>query len=350
MICIVVDSNILFSFEKDYTKAIFRNRLQDLIDEMESNDIYEEVKILIPHTVFEELHSIQCRDYLTAMDDFSKYKLPNFDCCPVSEPIVFFRELFDKDLGFLRASSIPIEIMPTPSDCKLQRLIARALAKKPPFAGREKQSDKGFKDALIWEALLEYKENHISDIMILYSNDVLLCDNSLKIEFNTLFHDIVYLVQKPNNKNDNDNAALLSVLGKILNKETKPSFATNMENRINDIFSQNNSIFYELICSDLSREDDSLWQIIKFDVLSTNIISRTEEIIDRRIFYVIEVKFNFFADNNDLAYHFVGSDQIRAFHIYYDFDSDDFYLTEYDQANSGRCVLIRPQSLSKEVE
>ena len=41
---------------------------------------------------------------------------------------------------------------------------------------KEKESDKGFKDALIWESLKEYKKKNVKDTIVLYSKDKRIVD------------------------------------------------------------------------------------------------------------------------------------------------------------------------------
>ena len=48
MISIVLDTNILFSNGTDFTKAQFYDKVDEVIGELESNDLYDEIQILIP--------------------------------------------------------------------------------------------------------------------------------------------------------------------------------------------------------------------------------------------------------------------------------------------------------------
>lgn len=49
--------------------------------------------------------------------------------------------------------------------------MERAFSKLPPFGGKEKNSDKGFKDVLIWESILEFTAQHENANIIFYTKD-----------------------------------------------------------------------------------------------------------------------------------------------------------------------------------
>ena len=52
MISVVLDTNLLKSGSTDFTVVHFVNKLNDIIGEIESNDLYDKVQILIPINVF----------------------------------------------------------------------------------------------------------------------------------------------------------------------------------------------------------------------------------------------------------------------------------------------------------
>ena len=66
-------------------------------------------------------------------------------------------------------------------------MIQRAIKKDPPFEAKEKESDKGFKDALIWESLKEYKKKNVKDTIVLYSKDKRIVDIFLQKEYKEIF-------------------------------------------------------------------------------------------------------------------------------------------------------------------
>jgi hypothetical protein len=57
------------------------------------------------------------------------------------------------------------------SNSRFRSIIDRAFGKRPPFEGKDKKSDKGFKDALLWESILEFALNQPKSEIIYYSKD-----------------------------------------------------------------------------------------------------------------------------------------------------------------------------------
>ncbi len=85
--------------------------------------------------------------------------------------------------------------MPLPTTNCIEGLLGRAMDKKPPFCGGKSESDKGFKDALIWESLIEYKRNNLSVNMMLVTGDNLLGSEKLLEEFDAEFGEELVLVK-----------------------------------------------------------------------------------------------------------------------------------------------------------
>lgn len=44
---------------------------------------------------------------------------------------------------------------------RFESIVNRAFSKLPPFEGKDKKSDKGFKDAFVWESVLEFALKHL---------------------------------------------------------------------------------------------------------------------------------------------------------------------------------------------
>ena len=76
--------------------------------------------------------------------------------------------------------------MPVASETRYQSIVKRAFDKQPPFEGRDKKSDKGFKDALLWESILEFVALHDTAKIIYYSKDNVFGEY-LENEFSTAY-------------------------------------------------------------------------------------------------------------------------------------------------------------------
>lgn len=88
----------------------------------------------------------------------------NFERLHIKTKIVEYKEEITKGLNKV------IEI-PVASNNRFESIINRAFSKLPPFEGKEKRSDKGFKDALLWESVLEFALKHPKSKIIYYSKD-----------------------------------------------------------------------------------------------------------------------------------------------------------------------------------
>ena len=68
MIDVFIDTNILHSRNEQLDKVLFVEKLKEIIEEIEINDIYTEIKILLPRMVLNELYQQQ----LEMFDDLNK--------------------------------------------------------------------------------------------------------------------------------------------------------------------------------------------------------------------------------------------------------------------------------------
>lgn len=168
MICVFLDSNILHSKSTDFTKARFAEKLEELIGEIEVNDLYTYVKLVIPQVVISELRRQQIDDCTETVRTLRKTKVTDQ---VIELPLDYEKTcdaVFDGTLDDLQDGTVNVDIAPYPPNDALQGLIQRAISKQPPFEGKEKESDKGFKDALIWESLLDYKRNNATEELAFY--------------------------------------------------------------------------------------------------------------------------------------------------------------------------------------
>jgi len=71
----------------------------------------------------------------------------------------------------MRIDDYNLPIMPICKSVWFESIVERALDKTPPFEGKEKESDKGFKDTVLWYSILEFaREKHGEYIFITNDN------------------------------------------------------------------------------------------------------------------------------------------------------------------------------------
>ena len=200
---IIFDTNIIYEKAEngcDFCEFKFNRLFQNIVDEIEERDLIEHITIAIPDVAWNELYQQRIQSYNRKNQELEKlleaFKFPNiqyeiseFDYeLYLNEQV----EVFKKKLDNYSMNVISIEL---PSETRFKSIVKRAFSKIPPFEGIDKKSDKGFKDALIWESILEFKAKCSEYEVILYSRDGLFND-VLAEEYNYLFRDDLILLNK----------------------------------------------------------------------------------------------------------------------------------------------------------
>ncbi len=176
---IVFDTNALFKPYKgkvNYADFSFNNKFYEVVSAIEKVDAIDYISIGIPEVVLHELklqlyasyqeNIKQLKELCSCSFHFGTIEIPKFEL-PYKE---YLERLMD-DKAFLRRENVNIVVLPLPSANTHESLIMRALNKHPPFEGKEKQSDKGYKDALIWESIIEYKQKYPEWNILLTTED-----------------------------------------------------------------------------------------------------------------------------------------------------------------------------------
>ena len=174
---LIFDTNALFqAYEKkaDFTTFSFNATFENVIDMINKLDIYNQVTVAIPSVVWNEMEKqiIEKHDelLLSYRNIITKKLFPEYSIIEnptinypeyIKTKIVEYKEEITKGLNKV------IEI-PVASNNRFESIINRAFSKLPPFEGKEKRSDKGFKDALLWESVLEFALKHPKSKMMLY--------------------------------------------------------------------------------------------------------------------------------------------------------------------------------------
>ncbi|MCI8285344.1 MAG: DUF4935 domain-containing protein [Firmicutes bacterium] len=177
---LIFDTNTLFQqYDKkaDFTSFSFNATYNNVIDMINQLDIYDEVELIIPSVVWREMEQQIIDKHDESIENFKstirKKKFPEF---LISENVIddyslYIKskiEIYKTDLlsGLNRIIELPIAT----SD-RFDSIVKRAFEKRPPFEGKDKKSDKGFKDALLWESILDFASFHSSSNIIFYSKD-----------------------------------------------------------------------------------------------------------------------------------------------------------------------------------
>ena len=178
--CLIFDTNALFqAYDKkaDFTTFNFNATFENVIDMINQLDIYSQVTIAIPSVVWNEMEKqiIEKHDELLLnykstitkkiFPEYSVYENPKINYPEyIKARMTEYKEDISKGLNTV------IEI-PIASSNRFESIINRTFSKLPPFEGKNKKSDKGFKDALLWESVLEFALEHPKSKIIYYSKD-----------------------------------------------------------------------------------------------------------------------------------------------------------------------------------
>lgn len=329
MISVFIDTNILHCKNEQLDKVEFIEKLQEIIDDIEVNDIYAEIKILLPKMVISELYQQQLEAYENWKKQLEKIRMPNMKYDKEFDYNSYLSMTFKDALQKVQQGVVEVEVIDFPKVEKLNEIILRAIRKDPPFEGKDKQSDKGFKDVIIWETIKEYKEKHINDIIVFYCNDNLLASNALKVEFYTEFRDEIYIEQKDK---------LMERLALLCNKtEIAKTFSSQLAERIQKSMSHNNEYFYDLLMENTIWSDGD--KISGFEVKNIDIANCNDEKVQNKILYNVEVEIKMFysTPKEREMYKLIGK---REFDIYYDFETDKLLTKSYDSLTLGRCEMF----------
>lgn len=185
---IILDTNILHIRNfKDYYNFELSTSYTDLQGKIERRDLANSFKILVPDLVFRELQRQKLQQYENEFSQLNllKEKFKNFPDVTIKLPSELnYEEFLEQKISEFKMRN-SIETIKTISESSIfNKIVNKAINKKPPFEGNEKQSDKGFKDVLIWESILNYAQNNPGDYYF-YTRDKGF-DETLSDEFNNL--------------------------------------------------------------------------------------------------------------------------------------------------------------------
>ena len=205
---VIFDTNVLYvdyDHSADFTKFHFNKVLDKVIEKIEFLDIYSEVSLAIPIVTWEEIKKQKIDAYHKKISEndeifkkMSRHTFPNLYVDIKKTDISYESYLNEKVKEYKKQlSQLPINVfnLDLPSEEKFSKIIDRAFQKKAPFEGLDKKSDKGFKDALLWESIVEFKEMNPNSNIIFYCKDKNFCE-ILKQEYLALFNCNIHIISE----------------------------------------------------------------------------------------------------------------------------------------------------------
>lgn len=165
MIYIIPDTNL---FNISYSRnAVFdhfeMNRIfKELITLAGDNSICEDVTILIPQIVVMELERQRVEAFERARDNFSELlqSFGKYTKVSFSDEYDHYSDCASQQIKEYLGGFSNVEIMPICPAEYFDAIVQKAVNKEAPFEGKDKQSDKGFKDTVIFFSMVAYAGEH----------------------------------------------------------------------------------------------------------------------------------------------------------------------------------------------
>ena len=168
----------------DFSKFYFGTPFEDFIDFLGTNDVLDYYRINISEITIEELKKQiidKYKEELSSLkESYKKFKnIHNIKFDEDKE--VKYNEILVKLMeDYIKFHNI--NIVET-KNISLQNLLNRAIKKKKPFVGENGNSDKGFKDAVLWESIIEYAKKSKNTNFILFTKNIQDFPKELENEF-----------------------------------------------------------------------------------------------------------------------------------------------------------------------
>lgn len=191
---IIYDTNLLcnypdikkFEYCKNYGEIDLNNKVFELFKFIQRNNLSDSIIVAIPDIVIKEIIFQQKNKYYALLELMNYAKTLPESHIEVNH-INYEKYLKDIFEEFILSNNI--SVIPIPSSNVVEKLLQRIYGENPaPFIVSNTASDRGFKDALIWESILHYDYTK-------YDNVYFQCKDSgftkmCEIEFNTYFPDV----------------------------------------------------------------------------------------------------------------------------------------------------------------
>lgn len=160
---VVFDTNILhqtYQNQADFTSFSLNLAFENVIEMINQLDIYDNVEIAISAVVWNELKKQIVEAHDKRIVEFERWKFPEYVIkrLPLNDYSRYVDDQINEYKRIISTGINKIIELPIPKEKCFKRIVTRAFEKEAPFEGKEKNSDKGFKDVLLWESILELVE------------------------------------------------------------------------------------------------------------------------------------------------------------------------------------------------
>lgn len=266
----------------DFSKFNFGSQFEDFIDFLGTHDVIDYYKTNISEITIEELKKQiidkHKEELLKLKQLYNKFK--NVYNIKFNEEYdIKYEEILN---GIMKdyIEFYNINIVET-KNISLQNILKRAINKNKPFIGENGDSDKGFKDAVLWECIIEYAKKSKNEKFILFTKNIKDFPKELEEEFEDITNKKIEIVneisvvqerillEQSRNVKDiltlkwlNENVQILIDKINAYAEESKDSKGYQMEDieRIEDLVNKGNN-FYSFIIFSIEDGFETQWYV-----------------------------------------------------------------------------------------
>lgn len=219
---IVFDTNTLYHAydqKADFSTFYFNRTYDHVVGMINQADIYEYVSLVIPNVVWSEMTKQIVEAHNEKLEliknQLKKYVFPELkiEMNEIEDYELYIKPVIESYKDQLSSDINQVIELPLAGASRFESIIKRAFDKRPPFEGKEKKSDKGFKDALIWESILEFVGEHTNSNTIYYT-----LDNRFNEELQKEFQEIYPTANLTICKNETEIKNQLELWSKMIDK------------------------------------------------------------------------------------------------------------------------------------
>jgi len=336
---IIIDTNTLYVKKyRDFTRIEFIENIQSLVDDLKLLN-QAGLSIILPQIVIDELLKQQVEEYEKLTKSICDIKLPFVDIKRTTDYKEYVQLVLDERLNTLvNNSSINIKVVPYPQNQILHTIIKRSIEKRPPFEGLDKKSDKGFKDVILWESLLEYKNNNRGERIILISSDKIFIENEnqkiLKDEYKRTFIDEIYFTSW----HPHVNKDLFEILSFIYKRDFELPTTCELFKKFEETIKLSNLIDLFNDYSFYNSLDNSVYKLSECEVLNC-LFGQAQPFQGERgeefLYFVPELEMNFIFFETEIYDRKMTLHEFLEFEIYYYPARDEFTIIGRDDIKDG---------------
>lgn len=166
MIYIVLDTNILnISYNKNAAyDSFYLNKLYDeIVAAISENNFKDKVQLLIPQLVIDELYIHKVEAYEKEIKELNRIERNMSTLISIKyqyDSTEEYRKFMKEKIQEFLFINENLTVIPVCNEHYFKDIVEKSIKKEAPFEGKEKCSDKGFKDAVIFYSIIDFAIRH----------------------------------------------------------------------------------------------------------------------------------------------------------------------------------------------